>query len=116
MHAFIIKTSQLQMFSDVKIEQFVKKTIAFLRKNFVEWAGEKDDAELAKYIHSMIDLGKRYKILKEINLQKLMHYHIRYKFDIPLHKDLEQFLVEHKLKERNRLENFHRRLQSEVAA
>jgi hypothetical protein len=111
----IIKTSQLQKFSEVRFEEFRKKTIVFLRRNFAEWANGKDDTELRKYINSMIEFGKKYKVFKEINLQKLMHYHIHYQFDIPLRKNQEKLLTENKLTEKNRIENFHRWLRTEVA-
>src|SRR5580698_9151709 len=101
-----IKTIQLQKFSEVRFEEFRKKTIVFLRNNFAEWANGKDDTELRKYVNAMIEFGKKYKVFKEINLQKLMHYHIYYKFDIPLPKNLEKFLVEYKLTENNRVKNF----------
>jgi len=111
----IIKTIQLQKFSEVRFEEFRKKTIGFLRRNFAEWATGKDDVELRKYINSMIEFGKKYNVFKEINLQKLMHYHIQYQFDIPLRKNMEKLLNEGKLTEKNRIENFHRGLKSEAA-
>jgi len=102
----IIKTNQLAKLSVIKVEEFVKKTIAFLHENFVEWAESKDDPELKKYVNSMIDFGKKYKINKKTNIQKLIQYHIHYNFTIPLHKKLEGCLTEYKYNEDHRVEIF----------
>lgn len=110
----IIRKEQMQVFSDHVTEVFDKKTIAFLRTNFKEWAEGKDDAALKSYIHSMVSLGKKYKILQQLNVQKLMHYHIQYKFDIPLHRNLEAILTEYKYKEGNRVHHLRDFLKSGV--
>jgi len=108
----VITTRQMELFSNHMTEVFVEKTILFLQKNFAEWAADKDDAALSAYIRSMMAFGKKHNVLKQINLQKLMHYHIRYAFEIPLHKDMGLILDELHVSENNRVRNFYQHLKS----
>ena len=108
----VLTANQMQLFSAHMAETFVNKTMLFLRKNFADWAIDKDDAALADYIRSMMALGKKHHILKQINLQKLMHYHIRYAFNVPLSKDHANILDDKKYNENNRVKNLLQHLQS----
>ncbi len=110
----IIKAEQMEQFSTYMLEVFIKKTIVFLIGNFKEWAEGKDETALRHYIRSIMDLGKKYHVTKQINLQKLMHYHIEYKFDLPLHSDVVKILTQNKNSESLRIENLHRYLKSKV--
>jgi len=102
----IIKRPQIEQFNTYMVDVFMNKTVAYIKDNFSDWVGEKEDAELKNYIDSMVNLGKKYKIHKEISIQKLIRYHMLYQFAVPLHKKLEGCLTRYQLSENRRIELF----------
>ena len=112
----VITARQMELFSHQMTEVFVAKTIVFLRKNFAAWTANKDDAALGEYIRKMMALGKKHAVTKQINLQKLMHYHIVYGFEIPLSKELEHVLNDHQHNENMRVTNFYQSVRAAALA
>lgn len=103
----IVRKEQLARFSQGMVDAFIGKTIVFLRSNFPDWAGSKSDTQLGRLVQEMIDLGAAHGIKKEINIQKLLYYKVRFDFDIPLHKKLFPILTEIDVDEDSRTENFY---------
>lgn len=89
------------------VEKFILKTMAFVSKNFPDWPVCSDDIQLRKFIVKMIDFGNSYRIYKEKNVQKLIHYYIQFTFDIPLNKRLDKHLSGYSSHEDNRMESFY---------
>lgn len=108
----ILKNSQIEQFKRYMLEKFFINTILFLRNNFPEWCEGKNDEELGEFINLIMKFGKNYQIYSEVNLQKLMHYQILYKFDIPVHPKLEAKLSDFSQDENFRIENFYLGLES----
>ena len=103
----IVRKDQLVRFSQDLVDAFIAKTVEFLRSNFPDWVGVKDDEQLGMFIQEMIDLGAEHEIKKEINVQKLIYYKIRFNFKLPLHKKLLLLLTEKGIDEDGRTENFY---------
>jgi hypothetical protein len=109
----VIRNHQINKFSELSLEAFLERTILFFKKNFSEWVETKNEAELRNYIQQMIELGKSFQIFSELNIQKLLFYHIIFQFDIPLHPNLILCLANSNIDEDTRVENFYLNLKSE---
>ncbi|MCX6270832.1 MAG: hypothetical protein NTU44_06360 [Bacteroidetes bacterium] len=103
----IIRNKQIQLFIYFRVESFILSTIEFIRSNFPDFAEDKSDGEIRSYINKMMEICKMYEITTELNIQKFIHYHIHFQFDIPLHKILASILSENGRAEGVRLENFY---------
>ncbi len=95
-----------------KLEQFISTSLLFLRENFPEWSQTKEDKFLRDFINKMIQFGREYNILKEINVQKLMAYKIEYDFVMPLKNDRKIKLNQQDFEEDYRMDQFYIALES----
>ena len=109
----IITQNQIDQFEKIKIEDFITKTIIFLRTNFTSLFNNKDDVELKNYVNNFINFGLNSGINKELNIQKLINYCLKYNCQLPLPKDLELELISNEFDEDTRIENFYFNLKTE---
>jgi len=79
----IISKAQMKVFKDHSTEEFVQRTVVFLRENTPDWAVRRTDEAIAEHVRDLIAWGHEVGIRKEINLQKLMYHVIKYKLPIP---------------------------------
>ncbi len=100
----------MEAFRQIKVEKFVQKSIVFLRQNFPEWCANKEQEEIETFIHEIIVFGEQYEIRKQLNFQKLMHFKIKYEFDIPLVEHLEAILSPVDMNESYRVKCFYKSL------
>jgi len=109
----IITKNQIDQFEKNKIEDFITKTIIFLRTNFASLFNNKHDIELKEYVNDFINFGLNYRIYKEMNIQRLIIYCLKYNCQFPLPKALELNLISNKFDEDTRVENFYFNLKTE---
>ncbi len=100
----------MEAFRQIEVEKFVQKSVVFLRQNFPEWCTDKEQEEIEAFIHEIIAFGEQYDIRKQLNLQKLMHFKIKYEFDIPLVEHLEAILSPIDTNESYRVKYFYKSL------
>jgi hypothetical protein len=109
----IITKNQIDQFEKIKIENFITKTIVFLRTTFTSLFKDKDDIELKEYVNNFISFGLNYGIYEELNIQRLINYCLKYNCQFPLPKALELDLISNKFDENTRIENFYFNLTTE---
>jgi hypothetical protein len=102
----IIKANQLEQFNQVKFDEFLVQTTAFLKKNFKDWTTGKTDDDIRKQILDMITWAEAYEIDSGLNIQKLLHHKIEFGWEIPLHEKLEAVLANYKYDQHKRVNNF----------
>lgn len=88
----IIKEEQIRELGAGSKQDFVERTLLFLCENTPEWAEQRSDDEARSYITSVIELAGDRSITKEINIQKILYYCIRYGIQIPFRKRMEEVL------------------------
>lgn len=96
----VIKETQLDAFKIVAREKFIQKSLIFLKENFYSWSREQSEDDLVEFINKMIDFGAKMGIHKEINVQKLMVFHLRHP-ELNLREELlkEEYVPIHNFKE-----------------
>ncbi|MEO9052217.1 MAG: hypothetical protein ABI280_10500 [Ginsengibacter sp.] len=85
----IIKNSQLEYFSHLKLEKFVTLTTDFLKNNSKLWVSGKDDDMIRTYIMEMITWAENYEIYSGVNIQKLLYHKTAFGWGIPLSVKLD---------------------------
>ncbi len=108
-----INASQVKAFSHSKWEEFIQKSLPFLRDNFKEWCVDRKEDELRKFILETVDFGKQYRIGKEINIQKLMHFKIEFNFNLKKYDVLQKEINRADINEDQKTENLYLLLASE---
>jgi len=103
----VIRKEQMALFQSHALEQFIIKSISFLKKNFLVWSLHRSDEAIRLFVEETIRFGGGYNIRKQINLQKIMHYQIEYSFEIPLSGYLQERLAGKDLNETQRVERFY---------
>lgn len=89
----IIKEKQIQSLGSKSEQEFIEKTISFLRENTPDWAIFKEDDEIKNHIESMIEMCRDRSVKKEVNMQKIMYHCYRYGLPIPFSKRMEELLA-----------------------
>lgn len=105
-----LQPKQIASFEKSERTKFVQKTVVFLKYNYYEWTQGKSDKELEQYVESMIALGKKYEIYKEINIQKLLFLNRQFSFALPLTFAHRNVLMEEGLDEDSRIKQFYKSL------
>lgn len=101
-----ISDKQISIFQDEKIKQFILISLEFIKTNFPSFTENKSEDELRNFIVEIVAFGKLNKIYKGINLQKLIHYFIAFKLNLPLPEKL--IMVLKAIKNENvRVEDFY---------
>jgi len=103
---------QIEQMRNSIVEKFIKTLIIFLEEKFPDWKQKNKDADIYHFIRRMLDFSAHYEITKESNVRKLIGYQVKYQFNIPLHKKLEDCLVQADLHEDYRMERFYCSLSS----
>lgn len=74
---FTISKAQMAQFGTHSRDQFVQRTVAFLKENTPQWAKARDDEEIAQHVRETIEWGLKIGIRKEINVQKVLYHTVR---------------------------------------
>lgn len=74
---FTISKAQMAQFGAYSRDEFVQRTVAFLKENTPQWAAERTDDVIADHIQKTIDACARIDIRQEINIQKVLYHSIR---------------------------------------
>jgi len=107
---FTLQQKQISTFEKIEVDKFVQKTMVFLKYNYQDWAKNKSDEELKKYVLEVIDLGKKYAVYKEVNIQKLLFLNRQFSFSLPLTFAHRSILMEKELNEDIRIKQFYKLL------
>ena len=73
----IISKAQMKVFKDHSTEEFVQRTVVFLRENTPDWAMQRTDEAIAEHVRAIISWGHEAGIRKEISIQKILYNTIR---------------------------------------
>jgi len=102
-----IRKEQFQAFATNEMEKFILDTTAWIKENEPNWFSDnKQKIEIQKFIKELIIFAKKCNVHKEINIQRLVYYKIKYNYDLPLSKGLNDTLTEENLEEEKRVQNF----------
>lgn len=97
----------MEQMGNSKLVKVVEDLEIWLDQKFPDWKQNSQNSDSTHYIRKMLDFSAGYQIRKELNVRHVIEYHIRYCFQIPLHKNLESCLVQYQWNEDYRMENFY---------
>jgi len=88
----IITNQQINSLGASSKEEFVQKTIVFLKENTPYWASNRTEEEIREHVVRMIEEGRQVEVKKEINIQKLLYNWIRYDLMLPFSEKVDGIL------------------------
>jgi hypothetical protein len=101
-----VREEQDSAMANDMMERFVSKTLLLLGDSAPAWCEDKSTGERERFVKSIIEFARSRNIFKEINIQKLLIWHVEYGYAIPLSNYLESVLNRKDFYEDYRMEQF----------
>jgi len=106
----LITNNQIDKLNEDQYNNFVEKSIRFLKYNFENWCIGKADSELQDFVVNSINLIKVFNIKFEINVQRYLFFRIEYKLEQPFDEEILKILKNNNIHESDKLTNVHESL------
>lgn len=106
----VIRKEQIETMERAMMQQFVEKTVHFIKDNFQDWSGARSDDDIEEFVVTMITFAQENGLRNEISIQKLIAYKINFQLSIPLTPEMNHILANTELDEDSRLEYFVRQI------
>ncbi|MEO6670265.1 MAG: hypothetical protein ABIN36_12360 [Ferruginibacter sp.] len=101
----IISLEQLKKLKESRDKIKLKESVLLVKKNYSQWVQGKNEIEVIKFVHEIIDLLDKYVIDKDKYLFDFVSWRIKIYFEIPLVKELDILLKNNTSKDKG-VENF----------